>query len=758
VTEPNNVKTRYGYDVGNRLVKVCQGATGAGTATCGQQRLFNYDLRGFLLSEQHPEKGASGNGTVSYFNYDALGHAARRVDGPNDLTFTFDKAERMTQARETGGLQRVVKSFTYATQNVSDMSGTDWRKGKITSASRFNYVGAPFNATAEVRDTFVYRAAEGRVSEMSRQLVFNAVDEEKFTTTYAYDGLGLVSTLGYPDCVAGDCTALDTPRTVTFNYNYGRLVSVPGVTGAAGGVSQISYYSNGLVNQVPHVNGVLFTQQNDPNGMARPGGMSSVKGATTLWTVGTYGYDGTGNVKATGAQTYVYDNRGRIVQGNLPGNVQGYAYDNYGNLQSITTDMSVQNTPTSSSTNRLTAGTYDAAGNLTAWSGNTYEYDRLNQLVRYHSGAEDWVYLYGPDDERFWSYRAAGAGAGSLWTLRDLFGRVLRQYQADLGWGSYEDFVYRDGLLLAGLLSSGQQRHFDVDHLGSVRLITDAAGNQSAFHRYYPFGKEHTALQEGDRMKFTGHERDLANTAGDGDDLDYMHARHYSPVTGRFTSVDPEKIMRPQEPQSWNRYSYAWGSPLKLVDPDGRDVTVAPLLNDAVSKGAKASQTFSTLYDRLRFDGNIHWNIKPMQFSKPNARAYSTISITRVGGKVQVKITSYIPLRQSWQRTAELIGHEGSHGAETLDTGMLLKQRYLNGDTGVHPNPLAGSDAYESDYALATEATIHSEIIISQQASASGWMILDSLSSDVFGDGWALAEFGGTLYIDGINLSGVFTY
>src|ERR1041385_1203545 len=107
---------------------------------CGQQRLFTYDHRGFLLAEQHPEKGASGNGVVSYFNYDARGHVGRKIDGPNDLTFTYDVAERLTQVRETGGTQRVLKTFTYAAQNVNDSLGTDWRKGKLVSASRFNYV------------------------------------------------------------------------------------------------------------------------------------------------------------------------------------------------------------------------------------------------------------------------------------------------------------------------------------------------------------------------------------------------------------------------------------------------------------------------------------------------------------------------------------------------------------------------------------------------------------------------------------------
>ncbi len=566
VTEPTNAKTRHDYDVGNRLVKVCQGATGAGTGTCGQQRLFNYDLRGFLLSEQHPEKGASGNGSVSYYNYDARGHALRVVDGSSDLTFAYDNAERLTQVRETGGAQRPLKSFTFATTNFSDGSGTDWRKGKMTSASRFNYVGAPFNATAEVRDSYVYRGTEGRTSEQSRQLFVNAGAEEKFTTTYAYDSLGQVSSLGYPDCVFGDCTASDTPRTVTYGYSYGRLTSVPGYTGTAGGVSQITYHDNGMVHQVPHSNGVLYTQQNDPNGIPRPSGITAANSTTTLWTAGTHGYDGAGNLKSVGTQTFVYDSLSRITQGNLTGGSQSYTYDNYGNVQSITTAGALLNTPTSSTTNRLTAGTYDAGGNLTAWNGNSYQYDALNQMVRFTSGTEDWIYVYGADDERFWSYKTSGGG--SLWAVRDLDGVVLRHYNSHLGWTDYEDYIYRDDKLLANYLSGGQRRHFDVDHLGSVRLVTNLAGNQVGFHSYYPYGKEQTALQEGDRMKFTGHERDLASLAGDGDDLDYMHARHFSAMTGRFLSTDPVDGM-PYLPQSWNRYAYVMGRAMTYTDPTG---------------------------------------------------------------------------------------------------------------------------------------------------------------------------------------------
>ena len=105
-------------------------------------------------------------------------------------------------------------------------------------------------------------------------------------------------------------------------------------------------------------------------------------------------------------------------------------------------------------------------------------------------------------------------------------------------------------------------------------------------------------------MKFTGHERDLANPGGPGDDLDYMHARHESPVTGRFLSVDPEVDLEEtlRLPQKWNRYSYARENPLKFNDPTGneentvgggvvvnssnRDVTIAFDAEDTSGKSA----------------------------------------------------------------------------------------------------------------------------------------------------------------------------
>ncbi|NOZ57199.1 MAG: RHS repeat-associated core domain-containing protein [Calditrichaeota bacterium] len=69
-------------------------------------------------------------------------------------------------------------------------------------------------------------------------------------------------------------------------------------------------------------------------------------------------------------------------------------------------------------------------------------------------------------------------------------------------------------------------------------------------------------------MKFTGHERDLGLNGQTTDDLDYMHARHYSLHLGRFLSTDPVGGSIGSS-QSWNRYSYVVGNPINGTDPTG---------------------------------------------------------------------------------------------------------------------------------------------------------------------------------------------
>jgi RHS repeat-associated protein len=83
---------------------------------------------------------------------------------------------------------------------------------------------------------------------------------------------------------------------------------------------------------------------------------------------------------------------------------------------------------------------------------------------------------------------------------------------------------------------------------------------------YYPFGRFKTGGPTSSTTHiFTGHERDSGTSLSE---LDYMHARYYSPLLGRFLSVDPIQGGVGSS-QSWNRHSYVRNNPLRRIDPSG---------------------------------------------------------------------------------------------------------------------------------------------------------------------------------------------
>jgi RHS repeat-associated protein len=263
------------------------------------------------------------------------------------------------------------------------------------------------------------------------------------------------------------------------------------------------------------------------------------------------------------------------------------SYDALGNITALTTAGATQGTPTSSLTNRLTGlgATYDAGGNLTgitlAGQQQAFGYDALN-LMRTMETTSDLVraFVYDADDERVATLECvppatcATHPARDTWTIRGLDGKVLRTYEHEWEgneWTWERDYVYRDGVPLATVEPDGAGAettlHLHVDHLGSIREVTDATGSRVAYHSYYPFGGEATSTgSDAVKLKFTGHERDESGGVA----LDYMHARYCSPVTGRVLSVDPSRAaVRPSASQAWNRYVYVENNPLRMVDPDG---------------------------------------------------------------------------------------------------------------------------------------------------------------------------------------------
>lgn len=297
--------------------------------------------------------------------------------------------------------------------------------------------------------------------------------------------------------------------------------------------------------------------------------------------IGPYSYDAGGNIATVGADRFDYDGVMRVVRGTAgAGHAQSFTYDAAGNITSIVTDGDVAHTSTLAvdhATNRIdkagnytiSAG-YDTAGHqISDNSGNTYSYDGSGLLKESTVFGVHEVYLYGPGGERIAAVTLTSgqtpAAVTAHYTIRDETHAVLRVLDhviASDSWSWNEDYVYAGSDLLAAETNGGGRTlHFFVDHLGSPRLITGSGGAKVAEHQYYPYGQEATWIQDAEVLKFGGHERDNAY-------VDYLHQRYANPVFGRFMTPDPVRGII-QLPQTWNRFAFAAGNPVNLVDPFG---------------------------------------------------------------------------------------------------------------------------------------------------------------------------------------------
>lgn len=255
------VTTLYGYDIGDRLSSVEMRGTEA-----TQHRAFTYDSAGFLLSEQHPELGQTGDGTTVYGLYDARGHAGRKTTGTaSDLEFVYDAYERLREVNRYGlaAPEKYLKTFDFGIDNPAD----DPHLGKLITAVRHNRLSV---GDVVVTESYQYDRDAGRLTQRDTNISINGVSKQTFRQkNFKYTPWGQLRVADQPTCVAPACTAPSIAgggtmlSSVENSFHNGQMVGV-------NGWASIHYEPNGFIRSITHTGGQVDEQIPDPSGIPRP--------------------------------------------------------------------------------------------------------------------------------------------------------------------------------------------------------------------------------------------------------------------------------------------------------------------------------------------------------------------------------------------------------------------------------------------------------------------------------------------------------
>ncbi len=288
-------------------------------------------------------------------------------------------------------------------------------------------------------------------------------------------------------------------------------------------------------------------------------------------------------LKAAGVQSnttqFTYDSVHRLLTTTFPANSFVYTYDAVGNRLTNTKD-GVQTTATFNDDNKLTqfgstSYSYDNNGNRTAAGSKTIAYNLENKVATQSASGDPTIeFTYDGNGKRL------GQKVNGTQTRRyinDISGSLEKVLiTQDLQNSTDNYYLYGNGLVSEGGVSSGNRNYYLEDGLGNIRAITDSSGNSLDTMTYDPYGNLLTGSSSAE-FKFKGEQLNTDTS------LYYMRARYYDPTTGTFTSKDPHEGDL-NNPNSQNGYDYANGDPINLNDPSGELV----FADDAIFIGAAA--------------------------------------------------------------------------------------------------------------------------------------------------------------------------
>ena len=505
-------RTAYTYDANDNLVKIVDAN--------GQAYERSYDAQDRIAELKDPL------GRVTRYTYDALGRPIRIVDASDRWkALTYDPDGLLQTIRLSDGSERKV---TYdANGNAVAMAGPETTLG-------FTYDA-------------LNRPVEARNSALN------------LTLSYEYDAADRPSALIGPQ------------GRLAYNWNaMGRLTAI---TRPDGSSYRFSYNPMGLLERIIFPNGM--TRENSFELSKREVGVAYRGRAGEALYTARYGFDRVGNQLwklENGELThYAYDRLDRLVSAAFPdGRNFVYTYDAAGNRVSkneagVVTryvyDEANQLTREERD-GRITRYLHDAGGNMVrrvAPEGITdYAYDAESRLAGVGlPGGKKITFGYDPLGRRVW--KSDGKTRTYFLYDNDNLASVLGEDRKPLV--SFISGPDLDDYLEAS--RGSETSYFLRDGINTVVGLGDQGGGLAQRYAFLPFGKP-AVSPEGNLVSVSYTGRELDPDTG----LYYMRARYYDAELGRFISQDPVVGLKDQ-PQSFNRYAYAFNNPVSKIDPTG---------------------------------------------------------------------------------------------------------------------------------------------------------------------------------------------
>ena len=496
-----------------------------------------YDAYGLLVSETNPK------GDTTVYTYDLLGRTTTRTVTHNSSTL-----ESTTWTyNESAGQKGLLASVVHDNQTVS-----------------YDYDD------------------QLRVSSVA-----HTMGDERYVTTYTYDGVSRLLTETYPSGVSVIYSYWPSGclKEIAYSPTRERLWKLSN-TNAKGQPTE-TFQGNAIVTGYAYddltgrLTGIQSTRPNEN---------------ATLQHL-TYDYDDFGNLLSRTdhrlnngygvTETFTYDRLDRLGSVMLNSVQKGQTlYDDYGRITSKTADGQTVFTTNGNSYDMTdkphalkSASVPEGLFQNVALNISYTHFDKVDGITE---GNNSLSYTYGYDRQRISMEEHVG---NTLRTKRYVgnceYITETNGNATDTQWLTY--LTGPTGVYAVVMTKSGTDQIFYVlkDNLGSWTTITDEDGNVEQRLSYDAWGNlrdpntwsgSFTGTPMFDRG-FTGHEH-LYNFG-----LINMNGRMYDPVMSSFLSVD-QYVQSPSNSQNFNRYAYCLNNPLRYTDPSGE------LLWEAVAAGA----------------------------------------------------------------------------------------------------------------------------------------------------------------------------